>query len=316
MKKLALILVPCIIGSLVLTAGGVILGIGIGAAVRNGDGHLEEKTFVLEDNFENFAIDLDTSKLEFKVGEEKKVVVKEAKNINHEVSVGDNSLKIKETDNRKWYEHMFTFNLKQSITVYLTATDFDEINIKTDTGEIVIPENFSFNKMDIKLSTGDLYSKASVSGATTIESSTGDLNLMGMHTNSLKMKASTGHMVLKDVEVAESINLEASTGDMYLENVHAKNIETKTSTGKVKYVNSVFTENLKSVASTGDITFTDSDAATIDVDTDTGDVKGTLLTGKTFQVSTHTGKINVPATSGGLCKISTDTGDIIIQVRG
>ena len=317
MKKLALILVPCIIGSLVLTAGGIVLGIGIGQAVRSNDSHLIEKVYTLEENFENMTFDLDTSDLEFKAGEgsEKKVVIKHRKNSTHEVTVKDNSLNIKETDISKWYEHIFTFNNRQKVTVYLPSQAFDKINIKNSTGDIIIPNLYSFNTMDVKVSTGSFYSRAWAKESISVESSTGDQYLAGINTKSLNLKASTGKIVLEDNNVEGNVTLTTTTGDKYIKNLIATNLTISGDTSSSNIVNSLISEHIELEASTGDVKIVDSDANTLNIKTSTGDVTGVLLTGKTFQVTTSTGKVSVPATTGGLCQIKTSTGDVYMQVK-
>lgn len=317
MKKLALILVPCIIGSLVLTAGGIVLGIGIGQAYNHADVRLIEETFKLEEEFENFNINLDTSDLEFKVGEtdEKKVVVRHVKNVSHEVSVKDNSLIIKETDVSKWYEHIFNFKNNQKVTIYLPSQAFDKINIDTDTGDVVIPNLYSFNTMDVKLDTGNFYSRAWVNESIKVESSTGDQYLAGINTKEVNLKASTGHINLKDMNVENTVTLKASTGEMSIFNLNAKNLDMDTDTGDKAIINSLVSEHIEIKASTGDVFINDSDADTLNIQTSTGDVRGVLLTGKTFQATSSTGRVNVPATTGGLCSIKTSTGDIYMQVK-
>ena len=312
MKKI--ILLPIILGSALLVAGSAVLAIGI-ANANNVKG--VTNTYNVEGDFSNFKINLSIDNLEFKVGEKTEVVCEETTKEVHEVKVENNALCIKSFDKREWYEKVFNFDLSpRKVYVYLTEKDFDKLEIETSTGNILIPNDFTFKNVDAKLSTGNFLGKAKVSEEMKVETSTGNITLNEMTAKNVKAKASTGHITLEKVVVEETIEANASTGHINLKTVAAKDIEVEASTGDVLLKDTIATGNIKVKTSTGDVRLEDSDAATLNISTSTGSVKGTLLTSKIIYATSHTGKINVPhSTEGGICEISTDTGNIEISFK-
>ena len=267
-----------------------------------------------------------------------KIVCYEDSKMKHTVKVLDGRLTVEETDTRKWYDYI-SWGASTKITIYLPKTEFASLNIKESTGDILVPSEFSFESVDITVSTGDVNFKGSVNGDVKIKSSTGDITLGNGETvkgaKNVKLYASTGDISAKNLSV-ESLEITVSTGRVNIEKVTSLgDVKIEVSTGRTTVTdltcNNLFSDGdtgritLKSVIAegkfdverdTGDVIFEKSDAKEIFVETDTGDVEGSLLSSKIFVVETDTGRKSVPeTTSGGICKISTDTGDIIITVN-
>lgn len=316
MKKV--ILIPIIIGGTLLIVGSTLFAIGVAKGI--GQSAMVTNTVDLDESFANFDFNLSISDVKFIASEDgsKKVILEEFKKQPHEVVVKDDTLKITQKDTRKWYEYVFNFSFKSpKVTIYLPASSYQNFNIKSSTGDILIPSDYSFANFTAKLSTGNVNLKANVSENINIETSTGDISLSNLETKSFKAKASTGRVTLDGVKVSEQIDVNVSTGRITLNNVNAQDLNIKASTGSVFINKTIIANHIQIETSTGDVRFDESDADTLEIKTDTGDVTGTLLTSKIFIVKTDTGKSDVPeTTSGGLCKITTDTGDIKIRVKG
>ncbi len=311
-----LIFIPIIIGSLLLVAGGTVFAIGVASASKNINKQTNEHE--LTEDFNNFNIDLTISDLEFKVSEgaTKKVVCQETDKYYHEVKIENNTLKIKQIDNRKWHERIFDFSTSfMKVQVYLPAGAYNDLVIENSTGNITIPHDYSFNTSNVKLSTGDINFKANVTESLEFKTSTGNINLSDLTAKNLTVNASSGDVTANNLAIIESVNIETSTGKINLTNVTSKNLKAKASTGKINLTNVLVEEHIELNASTGDINLNDSDAKTLHIKTSTGNVKGTLLTAKRFVTHTSTGKVNVPPTDGELCEIETSTGDINIQIK-
>lgn len=311
-----LILIPIIIGSVLLVAGGTIFAIGLAGSAKNKS---VTNTYELKEDFNNINVDLQVADLEFKVATDgnEKVVCEETTIYYHTVNVADNTLSIKGINNKKWYNFFDLGINKIKVTVYMNAGEYSELTVKSSTGDVNVPHDYSFNNMKVEVSTGNVKINSDVKEALNVKSSTGDFDISEMSTKSLTAKASTGYVNLNKVAVEENIEINTSTGKIHLTDTTAKNLKAKASTGNVTLTNSVMKENINITASTGNVKFEDSDADTLNIKTDTGDVKGTLLTSKIFYVKTDTGKVNVPkSTTGGICEIETDTGDVSIQIKG
>lgn len=230
--------------------------------------------------FSNMNINLSTADLEFKVSENEtaKIVCVEKEKYYHNVEVKDGTLNITKVDMRKWYEYPFNFSWSNmKITVHVPSKEFNNAVINISTGDVTIPDYYSFNNL-------------------TIESYTGDLSIKSEIKEELDAKASTGNITLE--ANAKKAHLYTSTGSQYLKDVNADEIKCHASTGNVHFKDCDAHE-------------------LIDIETSTGDVELSLLSGKTFETKTSTGKINVPSSSvgGPLCKIKTSTGDIKVVIK-
>lgn len=315
MKKI--VLIPIIIGSALLITGGVIFSLAI-ANQKNDD--VITNTYELTDAYNDFEINLSTSSLKFEVSTDgtTKVECIERKKEYHDVSVIDNKLKIQFHNDLKWYERMFVFDWQpRKVTVYLPAKAYGDLNVKSSTGSVTIPSDFSFNSLNAKLSTGSLNFNCNVTTLTKAEASTGSIRLNDMTTNELNVKVSTGSIVMKNINVTTNATLKASTGSTVLENFKAQNLTANASTGSVRLKNALINEHIQIKTSTGGVRLEKSDAQTLNIETDTGGVNCELLTSKIFDAKSDTGSVRLPDAStwsGGVCKIKTDTGSIKVTI--
>lgn len=264
-------------GAVLLTVGAVIFTVGVVNSTKSSK--LLNNEYDVS-SYSKINIDIDTADLEFIVSEVSadKVVVNEKEKQYHTVEVIDDTLNIKGYDSRKWYEHAFDFNFKpMRITVYTSAVNYDNVYIKSSTGDINIPADYTFNNVEIKVSTGNIKFKSKINENINITSSTGDVSLETS---------------------AKKINIESSTGKIKLNNTIAEEIKIKSSTGDVSLIDS-------------------DASSLIDIHTSTGDVNAVLLTGKTFEVETSTGVPKVPGSTVGapICRIKTSTGDIKVTIK-
>ncbi len=312
---------------LIISAALLIVGAGIfiGAmAFINWDfGKLsnakyETNTYDINQSFENLSVDGETDAISFVLSEDKKcrVVCHELENMKHTVNVNNNTLEVKVKDTREWYEHIVFFSFESpKISVYLPKEKYSSLVINADTGAIDIPGSFSFDKIDISSSTGNVACSASSKGLTRISLSTGNININGVSSGEFDLTTSTGAIRMESVSSEGKIGSKVSTGKTFLTDVSCKSLESKGNTGNI-YLKNVTASGAFSIErSTGDVEFDGSDADEITVKTSTGDVRGTLKSEKVFLTDTSTGWINVPkTTSGGRCEITTSTGNIDIAI--
>ena len=278
----------------------------------------ESRTYELNEEYKDILIESDTADIVFAPGEDTvtKVVCYEPKNITHKVEIKDGALKILIDDNRKWYDHIgIGFNTSK-ITVYMPKSEYGKLSVKSDTGDIKIPDDFKFQSIEIAQSTGDAECYSSVQGDVKIKTSTGHIKLKNMSAKSLNLSVSTGDIALSKVDCEGELKIKVSTGDAKLTDVNCENLTSSGNTGDISLSDTIAKESFSIERSTGDVKFQRCDAQSLDIKTDTGSVKGTLLTEKVFITNSDTGSINVPkTTNGGRCEITTDTGDIKIEIR-
>lgn len=282
-----------------------------------GTAKYEMNTHTITDTFKNISMDTDTADIKFVLSDDGvcKVVCFEEKNDKHEVSVSNDTLTINRVCTKRWYQHI-SINVKTpKVTIYLPETEYGALNIKESTGDIDISKDFTFESIDISLSTGDVKNYASASGLVKIKASTGDIEIENVSANAFDLSVSTGNINVKIAECKGDMSVKVSTGKAKLCDVSCGSITSKGSTGDMTLENVVATGDFNITRSTGDVTFKKCDAAELFVKTDTGDVKGSLLSDKIFFAETDTGSVNVPKSmSGGCCEIKTDTGDIKFEI--
>jgi hypothetical protein len=313
-------------GWMIVAAILVLVGLGVclgGLALLGFDfkkldtRQLETNTYAVSETFESISIHAETDKITFLPAEGKacRVECRESKKLTHEIGVEVGTLTIKTVDKQTWFSQIGFHVDSPSITVYLPEKDYRDLAIETDTGDIIIPEDFTFKTVRIKGDTSDVSCKASADRME-IALSTGDIDLAGIETKALSLSVSTGRVSVESTECKGDVAIHVSTGKVKLDGLTCGDLSTDGSTGDVTLKDTVAGGAFRIERSTGDVKFDGADAAEIYVQTSTGDVTGTLRTEKVFITASDTGKVNVPKTiTGGRCEITTDTGNIEIEVK-
>lgn len=277
-------------------------------------------TYDITESFENISIDTSIAKIQLLPSEDNqcKVVCYEPEKVNHVTTVKNSTLTIKETDNRKWYEHFqIGFSLDSpKLTVYLPEEKYSSLVINTATGDIAIPENFTFDSIKVDGSTATVNCLASASKLLYVNLSTGKINLDSLTAGEISLSASTGAIILNSVNSDGNVNITATTGAIKAANLNCGTLKAETTTGSIALSNTIATNNFVIDTTTGSVKFDRCDAEKLNVTSTTGSVSGTLLSDKIFVTSSSTGRVNVPGTTtGGVCNISTTTGSIKIDIQ-
>ena len=268
--------------------------------------------------FVGIEIESDTADIRFAVSEDgvKRVECGDIAGIEYRVEVDNGLLKIKAVDTRAWYEHIsISITPASYVTVYLPAGEYGSLSIKASTGDVEIPEDFTFFEMDLQLSTGDIVSYADTTKTCRIATTTGDVKVQGASVGHLALRTTSGDITVRDVVCAGNFSANVRTGDTCLTNLTCTDLTSTGTTGELNLTNVIASGKLDITRDTGDVTFEGADAESIKVHTSTGDVTGTLLSDKVFVYKTDTGDVDLPrTTTGGTCDITTNTGDIIINI--
>ncbi len=265
--------------------------------------------------FYNIVIVTDTANVNLVAAEHVSVTCYEQENAKHTVSVRDGTLFIELCDKSKWYDHIGINFDRPVIHLCLPGGQYGTIRIEGSTGDVVIPDAFSFDELEICQSTGDVRCDASVIGTAKIHTSTGNIRVENVSVGAMSLWVSTGEITVADLVCAGDLRLRVSTGKAKLSNVSCKNLISSGDTGDLSLNAVIAVESMTIERSTGDVAFDRCDAAQLTIVTDTGDVTGILLSPKIFLCETDTGRVEVPkTTTGGTCQITTDTGDIRITI--
>lgn len=312
---------------LIAAASLILIGCILSAAVMSMAGRdrsklstvgYETNTYEITGAFSALSLTTDTADIVFVPSDDGKcrVVCYEEEHAKHSVGVENNTLTVSIDDQRSWDEYIgFTFD-PPKITVYLPDAEYGALTIQESTGNVEIPEEFSFESVDISASTGSVDLGASAQEAVRIGTSTGDIQVENISAGSLELSVSTGKVKVSGVKCRGDITVGVSTGKANLSDASCQSVISTGTTGDIYLDNVIAADKLSIKRSTGNVSFDGSDAAEIIVRTTTGNITGSLLTDKVFITSSGTGSVEVPGTvTGGRCEIDTDTGNIKIEIE-
>ena len=277
----------------------------------------ETNTHVVTDAFTHISVDTDTADVTFKPSEDGtvSVVCYEDVDTPHRVEVKENALSVALEDHRKWYQHIGIGFDSPSITIYLPEGAYGDLTLRASTASVEIGIYFTFDSMDVKVSTGDVTNFATVVGSAKICTTTGHIHAKSFNAGSLDLSVSTGDIQMKNVNTG-ALNIKVTTGQTTAYRIRCSHLTSEGSTGDLFLRDVIAKDYFTITRSTGDITLEECDAGSMKITTNTGDVLGTLLTPKVFSAHADTGNVTLPhiRPEGGPCEITTDTGNIYITL--
>ena len=312
-----------ILAAVFVVLGGVLFSVALflaeGDFLRLSTDDFETNIYPVAEDFRSISVTADTADIRLLPSADGTASVHchETKGETHTVTVRDGVLTVSAVIEREWYEYIGVRLENPVITLYLPETGYESLLVEVSTGDVAIPEGFTFGTLEASASTGHVTSRASVTGAARIHTGTGSITLEGISAGALDLSVSTGRITVRSAACTGDIQIRTTTGSARLTDVTCASLISDGSTGDLEMSRVVATERFDLARSTGDVEFERCDAGEVRIKTTTGEVEGSLLSGKIFTVRSSTGDIDVPAsTSGGSCEITTDTGDIKIEICG
>lgn len=251
-------------------------------------------TYNINAEYNEIIIDSEVYDINIHLSNENKIIYKSNKKIYFDIEVVNEKLKLKQIDERKFYDKFFDFN-KLYVDIYLTKDTIKLLEIENNTGDIWCEKGFVFESVLINNSTGDIKLESNIQ-------------------NDLEVTCSTGNIKLKNINILGNTILKTSTGDIYFHNVNCGSLEVKVKTGDTHLVDTIVKNDFTLNGTTGNVILESFDASNINIKVTTGNINGTLLSSKFFIAKSDTGLVIVPETrEGGECRLITDTGKIIIS---
>lgn len=308
----------CIVGLILILAGGTLFGVGL--LIAKGDikalSHLKAAEYTYNEKAENpitsVYIDYDCSAdmyVDFSDTAEtvsvQYVGLQTKKNKPaSKLTVSDTNGELKIIERTKFVGEFYTFNfLKTKVLVTLPSNRTYSLVLDADTGDINLKGTGNFSYLNLSTDTGDIDTENAVitcEGGMEIDVDTGDIELGTFTTKSLNIESDTGDINLKNGTASEKIELSTDTGDMEIEGLlTAKEIVIETDTGDCETDGGCL------------------DADVIRLEADTGDIEVNLAglqSDYAIYVDKDTGECNVSSQEGGNRKlfVEVDTGDIYV----
>lgn len=245
-----------------------------------------------------------------------KVVCRESDKISHTVSVTNNTLTIKRHDNRRWYEHIGVYMSSMEIALYLPENEYEKLYAKNLSGNILAPSNFSFETAEVQSTSGNITFKASVSGALSAKTVSGELYICKTDPSKLTAQSTSGDITIDNIDIESNVNIKAVSGDIELSNVKCQGLTVNTTSGDIELLDCIASGSVSIESVSGNTELRRCDADSLWLKTSSGDIYGSLLSDKIFITNTTSGNVNVPhCTTGGRCEITTTGGDIEFEIK-
>ncbi len=233
----------------------------------------------VSESFTHISVDVSDCDVRFvsSHGDTCRVDCPESPNLSYSISVEQGTLTITEQDDTAWYHHVGIDLEPKELVVYLPQQTYGTLKLKTVTGNVSLPQDFSFVDATISTTSGTLQCASAVSGEATMETISGDVDITGWTPQTLQIQSTSADVRLSQVVVANSCRVENVSGDVHLNGC---------------------------------------DAQSLVINTVSGDISASLCTGKTFSTQTVSGDVDVPSNfSGGSCNLTTVSGDITCTIQ-
>lgn len=213
----------------------------------------------------------------------------------------------------KWYERIqFGFGLEElRILVYLSEEEYGNLTITSASGDLNVPDAFTFESARLTSASGDVTFRGTVEGELSAMSTSGDVTLQGCRPQSLSAATTSGTLSLSGLDVREDMTLETTSGDLGLDNVACRELTANSSSGTIQCQDVLARGPIRMDTASGEIRLTHCDASSLVLSSSSGDISGTLRTEKIYLAHSDSGNVEVPhSTTGGSCEINTSSGDI------
>ncbi|MBQ4093146.1 MAG: DUF4097 family beta strand repeat protein, partial [Firmicutes bacterium] len=234
----------------------------------------ETNSYDIAEEFHSISVDTSTADIILKPSDSEtaKVVCFEDRKTKHSVNVQEGTLMIHETDNRSWFDFISLFRLDYpEITIYLPESTYASLSAETDTGDIEIPQNFTFGNIMVTSDTGDITCCASAEKLLELETDTGSLYAEAISAMEMKLNTDSGDIMAKTISCAGNMNIDSDTGNTNITDITCKILTADSNTGDICMENVIAAEDFFLENDTGNIEMIDCDAAEIFAQTNTGE---------------------------------------------
>ncbi len=307
MKKSTRIIL--IVASALALAGLIICGIALAMGAHRGElvggfgiKAWDKNTHNVFVPVSNIEIDVTYSDVRFAPSSDENIYISayENKKEYYDVTVENDTLKIRYMDIRMWYEYIgITVSDDYFLTVYLPAGEYENLNITSASGEVYVPSGYTFGSAKVTTSSGEIEFAANVLDTLEITTASGEADISGIQSDTAKIyrTSSSGDTGIKNTRVNE-IRIQSASGETELEACDAEKIILQ--------------------SSSGEISLEMCDARYIEITTSSGEVEATLLSDKAFYTDTASGHVRVPLSvkDASECHVQTNSGNIEIRVVG
>ncbi len=234
------------------------------------------------------------------------------------VEVKDGTLYVKRVDTRPWYMYFGIFIMKDDyhMTVSIPDTLYEEIRIKTASGNITLDDTFSMDALHIKSSSGDILCSANPKDTCSVQTVSGEIRVQNISSGEIRLQSTSGDIEAENLTSETTVDVQSTSGEIELEGVIAAHISVSSTSGDIGAMpaSAVSQMILKSVS--GKIGFAIHDTGYVSAETTSGNISGVVIDGSMFyNTKTVSGSVRVPHSdkNGAECRLVTVSGNIVVQ---
>jgi len=310
----------CILSGLACIAVGHGLGgqkILVGDA--SFDGNTVDGTHLVNQDFHRIRIDVISADVELIPSEDDKcrVTTLDSDYVEYTVDVVEDTLTVRATDTRKWYERLFTVSLGgRSVKVALPREEYASLDVKTVSGQVNINVRYTFSE-DVTLTSasGTVGTAAAVGGHLEMRSTSGALYAMGT-LNTVTARSTSGKITLggKTVDgdcTAATAELKTTSGEIRVRTVTLDSLTAHTGSGGIHMESVTVTETADLGTTSGGISLLYTACGTLTVETGSGsvDLTDTAVTTH-LQAKTTSGAIRFTRADAATLSLKTTSGSV------
>ncbi|MBQ8000231.1 MAG: DUF4097 family beta strand repeat protein [Ruminococcus sp.] len=250
--------------------------------------------------------------------DEWKVESTEADKIYHQITVEDDTLKIRRVDNREWYECIsININFKtESIRLYLPEKSYESIVLKSTSGKVVVNEGLNCEKLKAESTSGAVRVYGAEAEEIVANSTSGQAVVDGVSAQRLSVSSTSGRVNVSNLAQVDTVDIKATSGRIEAMDISCREFTAENVSGGVTCSGVVADDTITAETTSGGIRILQSDAESLSLKSTSGSIRGTLLSDKIFIAESSSGSVKVPdSTQGGVCKAKTSSGSIDITVE-
>jgi DUF4097 and DUF4098 domain-containing protein YvlB len=281
--------------------------------------HTVDGTHHISRDFDRIRIDVIAASVELIPSEDDKcrVTTRDSDYVEYTAYVLEDTLMIRATDTRRWYERLFTPSVSgRSVKVALPREEYTSLDVKTISGQVNINVRYTFSE-DVTLTStsGTIGTAAAIGGHLDMRSTSGDLYAMGF-LNTVTARSTSGKITLggKTVDgacTAATADLEATSGEIRVRTVTLDSLTAQTGSGGIRMESVTVTEATDLETTSGEITLLYTTCGTLTAETGSGgiDLTDTTVTGH-IQAETTSGSIRFARADAETLDLKTTSGSV------
>ena len=312
----------CILSGLACMITGYALGGH--KSLTEDDGETVGGIYHVSKDFDRIRIDVLSAHVELIPSEDEKcrVITQDREDVEYSVSVVEDTLTVRATDTRAWYERLFT-DLGRGcyLQIALPREEYKSLDVKTVSGRVSINVRYTFSE-DVTLTStsGSIGTAAAIKGHLEMHATSGDLYATGF-LNTVIARSTSGKISLggKTVDgdcTITSADLKTTSGEIIVRKATLHELTAKTTSGDISLDSLSVMEDIAVSATSGDITLLYVTCGSFAAETGSGAVEliDTTTSGH-VRIQTVSGSIRFTRADADTLNLKTTSGSVKGSLR-